>query len=385
MRLSLSERNRTVMQSEIRSMSTACRRVGGINLSQGVCDTPVPREVIEGAVEAMRSGVNSYTHYAGLIELRRALAGKYRRFYGAEYDPGSEIVVTAGATGALYAAFQALLDPGDEVILFEPYYGYHVTTLEAAGAVPVVVPLDPNGWGLDADALTRAASPRTKGIVVNTPANPSGKVFTQEELLQIADFATQLDLFVFTDEIYEHFLYEGHEHAMMASLPGMRERTITVSGLSKTFSVTGWRIGYALCDERWAQAIGHFNDLVYVCAPAPLQLGAARGIELLGPEFYDTLAEAYLGKRDRFCQALVDAALTPSVPDGAYYVLADVSRLPGSSCRERAMHILDATGVAAVPGSAFFAGGRGEELVRFCFAKEDMVLDEAAERLRLLA
>ncbi len=382
--LDLSVRCDCVMQSEIRAMSVECTRVGGINLSQGVCDTPVPSPVLQGAVDAVLGGRNTYTPHTGLRELREAIVAKQLRFTGLEFDPDREVVVSAGATGAMYCAFMALLDPGDEVLLFEPFYGYHVSSLLAVGAVPVFVRLEAPDWGFSLDRLEAAVTTGSRAILVNTPANPSGKVFSREELRQIAAFAERHDLFVFTDEMYEHFIYDGAEHTPMASLPGMRERTITVSGLSKTFSVTGWRIGYALCDAKWAAAIGNFNDLVYVCAPSPLQLGAAAGLLALDDAYYRGLSETYGARRDLFCEALAGAGLAPFVPGGAYYVLADVSHLPGSNPKERAMHILRTTGVAAVPGSAFFQGGGGDHLVRFCFAKEEQVIVDACEKLQLL-
>lgn len=372
------------MQSEIRAMSMECTRMGGINLSQGVCDTPVPSPVVQGAIDAMLDGKNTYTPHVGLSVLRHAIAEKQRRFTGLDLDPEREIVVSSGATGAMYCAFLALLDPGDEVILFEPFYGYHVSTLRAVGGVPVFVPLRAPDWSFTPEQLEAVVTPRTKAILVNTPSNPSGKVFSHDELLQIALVAERHDLFVFTDEMYEHFLFDGQVHCSMATLPGMRERTISVSGLSKTFSVTGWRIGYVLSDPKWAAAIGNFNDLVYVCAPAPLQLGVAAGLLALGDDYYLGLSAEYGAKRDRFCRALETAGLTPFVPQGAYYVLADVSRLPGDSSREKAMHILHKTGVAAVPGSAFYHDDGGDDLVRFCFAKEDEVLDRACSLLEAL-
>ena len=384
MGLTLSDRHACVLQSEIRNMSIECRRVGGINLAQGVCDTPVPEAVLQGAAEAIGQGMNAYTHYAGLLQLREALALKQKRFSNVTFDPESEIIVSAGATGALYCAFQALLNPGDEVIVFEPFYGYHISTLQAAEAVPVYLPLLLPEWSFSAHDLELLVTPRTRGIIVNTPANPSGKVFSSDELNTIAGFAGRFDLFVFTDEIYEHFVYGDCVHRSFASLPGMRERTITVSGSSKTYSVTGWRIGYVFCDARWAQAIGYFNDLVYVCAPAPLQAGVAMGLRELGDDYYHNLAVEYRLKRDRFCDALSFAGLPPHIPDGAYYVLADVSRIPGTTGKERAMHILQKTGVASVPGGAFYHDRRGEKMVRFCFAKEDAVLDEAICRIQLL-
>lgn len=385
MSLSLSERCDCVMQSEIRMMSIECARHGGINLSQGVCDTPVPAVVREGASDAIEAGRNTYTHYAGIASLRAAIAMKHRRLYGMEIDAHHEIIVSAGATGAMYSVFQALLNPGDEVIVFEPFYGYHVSTLHACGARPVFVTLQQPDWSFEPLDLERVVTARTKAIIVNTPGNPSGKVFSREELGMIAAFARAHDLFVITDEIYEHFLYDGAEHLSPAMLDGMRERTVIVSGFSKTFSVTGWRIGYAICDRKWASSVGYFNDLFYVCAPAPLQEGVARGLRDLGEGYYRGLSEEYGAKRDRFCKVLEGIGLTPCVPRGAYYVLADTSRLPGKTSREKAMHILLTSGVASVPGSAFYHDRGGDNFVRFCFAKEDAVLNEACRRLVKLA
>ena len=381
MSLGLSQRHQWVLQSEIRNMSIECERTGGINLAQGVCDTKVPPVVRQGAREAMDGGINTYTHYAGLMELREAIALKQKRFYGIDIDPAGEIIVSAGSTGVFYCACLALLDPGDEVILFEPYYGYHVQTLVATGAVPVYVRMQPPGWSFSRGGLERAVTPRTRGIMVNTPANPSGKVFSRGELEMIAGFAQRHDLFVFTDEIYEHFLYDDTLHIPPMTLTGLRERTITISGVSKSFSITGWRIGYCICDARWSQTIGHFNDLVYVCAPAPLQIGAARGLKALGEDYYQQLAVEYAAKRGKICTALERAGLTPFVPRGAYYVLADISRLPGANSKEKVMSLLKKTGVACVPGKAFYHDASGENLGRFCFAKEDHVLDEACRRL----
>jgi aminotransferase len=381
MSLELSKRNEWVWQSEIRNMSIECDRVGGINLSQGVCDTEVPLSVRAGAKEAIDAGINIYTRYDGLNELRRAIADKQRRFTGMEVDPETEIIVSAGATGALYCACLALMNPGDEVIIFEPYYGYHISTLKATQAVPVYVRMTPPDWTFLLEDMEAVVTPRTRGIIVNTPANPSGKVFTQAELELIAAFAARHDLYILTDEIYEHFLYDGRGHIAPAILPGMKERTITISGLSKTFSITGWRIGYCICDARWAQAIGFFNDLVYVCAPAPLQMGVAAGLMKQEQAYYENLSPLYAKKRDMICAALDRAGLTPNIPQGAYYVLADITRLNGSTSKQRAMDLLRRTGIACVPGEAFYHDDAGESLGRFCFAKEDRILEEACRRL----
>lgn len=384
MSLRLSARHEWVLQSEIRNMSIECDRVGGINLSQGVCDTEVPPEVCEGAKRAIDEGMNTYTRYDGIDELREAIAWKQKAFYGQDVDAEREIVVSAGATGALYCACLALLDPGDEVILFEPFYGYHLSTVIATLAVPRFVKTAAPDWRFTEASLEACVTPRTRAIVVNTPANPTGKVYSRTELDLIARFAANHDLFVFTDEIYEHFLYDGRTHVAPASLPGMAERTITISGFSKTFSITGWRIGYCICDARLAQTIGYFNDLVYVCAPAPLQAGVARGVRALGADYYRRIASEHERKRDRLCEALAGAGLSPHVPEGAYYVLADMSRVPGASSKERAMELLRRTGVAAVPGDAFFNGTGGETLARFCFAKKDDELEEACRRIERL-
>ncbi len=385
-RLGLSELAPRVVQSEIRAMSVACDAVGGVNLAQGVCDTEVPEVVAEGAVRAIRDGLNIYTRLDGIARLRRAIAGKFERTSGMAVDPEREVLVTSGATGAFHAAAMALLNPGDEVLLFEPFYGYHVGTLQSLRMVPVVVALEGAdlalGWSLNLAAVRAAITPKTRGVVVNTPSNPAGKVFTRAELEGLADLAKEFDLFVFTDEIYEHFVYGEAKHVSPAAIPEMRERTIVMSGFSKTFSVTGWRVGYLIADARWVGAIGYFHDLTYVCAPAPLQQGCADGVEQLGPEFYAGLAREHEAKRTWIVEALRDAGMTPHVPDGAYYVLASAAELPGATAAARARALLAKTGVASVAGSAFFRPGRGEDLLRFCFAKKDADLAEACRRLR---
>ena len=384
MSLKLSKRHQWVLQSEIRNMSLECDRVGGINLSQGVCDLEVPPSVRQGAREAIDAGFNIYTRYDGLDEIRQAIARKQKRFTGMELDPETEIVVSAGATGAFYCACLALLDEGDEVIVFEPSYGYHVKTLVATQAVPAYVKTEPPDWTFGERDLEAVVNDKTRAVILNTPANPSGKVFGRKELEAVAAFAVRHDLFIFTDEIYEHFVYDGRKHIAPATLPGIKDRTITISGVSKTFSITGWRIGYCICDHRWSQTIGYFNDLVYVCAPAPLQIGAAKGLMALEPAYYEMISTQYQNKRDKICSALAKAGLEPYIPQGAYYVLADISKIPGKTSKERAMHLLHQTGVACVPGEAFFHDDSGETLARFCFAKQDDVLDEACRRIEAL-
>ena len=371
--------------SEIRAMTQACAEAKGLNMAQGVCDTPSPAIVLEAAKRAIDRGQNVYTRFDGQAELRRALADKLARYNGIKADPETEITVSAGATGSFHCVCLALLNPGDEVILFEPYYQYHISALLAVEAVPVIVKMRAPAWSFDLTEVVRAVTDRTAAIVVNSPGNPSGKVFTEQELDGLAALARRRDLFVFTDEIYEYFLYDGRRHVSLAALPGMAERTITIGGYSKTFSITGWRIGYSVAAERWAQLIGAMNDLLYVCAPAPLQAGVAAGISELPDTFYRGLARDYQQKRDRFCGALAKAGLTPSIPQGAYYVLADASRLPGRTGKERAMALLEKTGVAGVPGEAFFSGPEGATFIRFSYAKTDADLDDACRRLAALA
>jgi len=383
-RLALSSLAPETFQSEIRAMTTECDRMGGINLAQGVCDTPVPAPVMEAAIQAMREGQNIYTRCDGLARLREAIAAKQMRDYGLRYDAENEVMVASGATAGLHAAAMALLNPGDEVLIFEPFYGYHVNTLKSLRVNPVIVALAEPDWQLDVDAMRAAVTPRTRAILLNTPANPSGKIFTRPELEAVAQIVVERDLFLITDEIYEYFVYDGAKHICPATLPGMRERTIVISGFSKTYSITGWRVGYAVADARWMPAMAHFHDLTYVCSPAPFQIGTAAGLEQLPPSFYMQVAAEHESKRARLLSALEDSGMQSTAPPGAYYIMANARRLPGKTAAEKARSLLRATGVAAVAGSAFFRPGRGENLLRYCFAKKDSELDEACQRLRKL-
>ncbi len=393
--LHLSELAPRIIQSEIRAMTVACDNVRGVNLAQGVCDTDPPAIVAEGAQRAIRDGFNIYTRLDGLPRLRRAIAAQLARTHGLDVDPDREILITNGATGAFQAAASAILNPGDEVLLFEPFYGYHAGMLRGQSVIPVPValhaPTPEAEWTLDLAAVRAAITPRTRAMIVNTPSNPAGKVFTRAELEGLAALAEEHDLFLFTDEIYEHFIYPANagaeaRHLSPASLPGMRARTILMSGFSKTFSVTGWRIGYLVADPRWIPAIGYFHDMAYICAPSPLQHGVADGVEQLPPSFYTGLATDHLAKRTMLIDALRDAGLTPHVPEGSYYILASTGRLRGANAAEKSRDLLARTGVASVAGSAFFRPGalQGEQLLRFCFAKKDAELRDACARLRSL-
>jgi aminotransferase len=382
--LGLSEIASRIAQSTIRTMSVECDKVKGINLAQGVCDTEVPAVVRNAAEAAIEAGFNQYTRLDGIARLRNAVARKLERQNGIIANPETEILVTSGATGGFDAACRALLKPCDEVILFEPYYGYHYATLIGQHCRPVLGSLDPPDYRLQVDRLVAAVSSKTRGILVNTPANPSGKVFSREDLRHILDIAITHDLFLFTDEIYEHFVYDGLRHISPSTLPGAAERTITISGFSKTFSITGWRVGFLYASARWIPAISYFHDLAYVCAPSAFQHGVAAGLEELPDSFYTDLTRDYQNKRELICTALREAGLEPSVPAGSYYVLAKAANIEGNNSFEKAMNLLRLTGVASVPGSAFFQGGRGDKLLRFCFAKTDRDLEEACERLSRL-
>jgi aminotransferase len=379
----LSDRSAFIEKAEIRNMSVECEKVGGINLAQGVCDTDVPEVVAAAVDKAVRDGKNSYTRHDGTARLRNILADKLEKYNKLSFNPETEIVVSAGSTGAFYCAAMALLSPGDEVILFEPYYGYHLSTLQAVGAVAVFAKLCPPHWQFDPSVLEKIITPKTRAIMVCTPANPCGKVWSREELDWLSNFAETYDLVVFTDEIYEYVLYDGVAHISPASVNNLKDRTVTIGGYSKTYSITGWRIGYAACRADWAERIGQLNDLYYVCAPAPLQEAVAVGIESLHPEFYKNLAAEYMLKRDIFCESLISAGLKPWIPQGAYYVLADASNLEGTTGKEKAMNLLLNIGVAAVPGESFYREGSAEteNVLRFCYAKQHSVIIEACKRL----
>ena len=385
MKLKGSDRSQIMTHSDIRAMTIECMKVGGINLAQGVCDLDIPPLVVQAAKDAIDGGFNTYTRYDGLPVLRAAIAQKVESFNGLKADVENNIICSEGATGAMYATCLALLNPGDEVIVPAPYYQYHCFTLQMAGAKPVTPSLGPPPqWEFDADAVQESITKKTRAIIINTPSNPTGKVYTMDELKALRDLCVDHDLFVFTDEIYEYFVFDGRKHISPASLDGIEERTMTISGYSKSFSITGWRVGYVHCHERWKNTIGYVNDLVYVCTPTPFQIAAAKGIEELPPSYYEGICADYQSKRELILEALADAGLEAYRPEGAYYVLADVSHLPGKSAKDKALHILKKTGVGAVPATAFFPGNEGDNLVRFCFAKRDPVLKEACERLRKL-
>jgi aminotransferase len=376
----ISDRLRGLVQSEIRRMSRDCERVGGINLGQGICDLPTIPELIEGACDAIVGNKATYSKFEGIDVLRERIARKVEHYNGFKADPATEIVVTVGSSGGFLAAAMATLNAGDEVILFEPYYGYHLNTLAVLGFVPKFVPLHAPDWSIDFEALRAAFTPRTKAIVICTPSNPSGKMFTREELEKIGALCREFGAWIFTDEIYEYIVYDGRRHVSVASIPSCRDLAITISGFSKTFSITGWRIGYVIADARVAGPIGLMNDLFAICAPTPLQWGVARALEI-GDDYYRDMAADYQKKRDMLAEALEEAGFKPSVPQGSYYMLAEIPQ-EFRDDRDAAQSLLDHAKVASVPGTAFFATDQGKRMLRFCFAKDFGSLEEACKRLR---
>jgi len=366
----------------LRALTEVISRVpGGINLGQGVCELPTPAP-LRAAVAAAVAGeqAQTYTHYAGLPELRAAIARKLRDWNGLDVaDDG--VLVTSGSSSAFFAAGLALLDPGDEVILLEPYYSYHASQLALLGAVPVAVPLGAAG-ALDAAAVARALGPRTRAVVVNTPANPSGKVFTRAELEALAAVLAPTDVTVLTDEVYEYLCYDGRRHVSPASVAALRDRTVTIGGFSKTFAITGWRIGYLAAGSRIVDTVGRVFDQMTVCAPRPLQRGVAQALRELPPPFYEALRDDYERRRDRLCAALRAAGFRFTPPEGAYYVLADHREALGDvEPAEAVRRLIDRVAINAVPGHLFHARAEGVRTVRFHFAVAPDVLDEVCRRL----
>ncbi len=376
----LSDRLRGLVQSDIRRMSRECERVGGINLGQGICDLPTIPELVEGATDAIRASKATYSKFEGIDILRERIARKMAHYNKVKADPATEVVVTVGSSGGFMAAAMATLNAGDEVILFEPYYGYHLNTLRILGFVPKFVPLQAPDWSIDFDQLRAAFTPKTKAVVLCTPSNPSGKMFSRTELEVIGAMCREHGAWIFTDEIYEYIVHDGRKHVSMASIDEFRDITITVSGFSKTFSITGWRIGYVVADARVAGPIGLMNDLFAICAPTPLQWGVARALEI-GDDYYINLAADYSKKRDMLTAALAESGFKPYPPQGAYYMLAEIPEGIADSA-ECARLLLDQARVAAVPGTAFFESETGKRMLRWCFAKDFESLEQACERIR---
>ncbi len=367
-------------ESVIRGMTRLASEHDAINLAQGFPNFPCPEVLKEAAAKALRDDINQYAITWGAKRLRDALARKYADWYGMTVNPETEITVTCGATEAMASALLAIVDPGDEVIVFEPFYENYGPDAILCGAKPVYVPLAAAGE-IDLDRLAAAFSPRTRAIIVCTPNNPTGRVLSRRELEAIAALCRRHDAYAVTDEIYEHIYYEG-EHIPIATLDGMRERTITISGASKTFSVTGWRIGTIVAPPDASDAIRKVHDFLTVGAPAPLQEAVAVGLETLGDDYYTALARDYRARRDLLHGALAAAGFTCTPPQGAYYILADCSAISDLPDDQFAYWLTQEIGVAPVPGSSFYSRPElGRRLVRFAFCKTEDVLREAAGRL----
>ena len=354
---------------------------GAINLAQGFPDFPAPPDLKLAAAAAIDADVNQYAITWGAKPFRDAIAGKYRRTYGLEFDPEREITVCCGATEGMIASMLAVLDPGDEVVLFEPFYENYNPDTQLCGAASRYVTLHAPDWTFDPDELRAAFTPRTKAIILNTPNNPTGKVFTRKELEIIAGLCQEFDALAITDEIYEHILYDGAEHIPMASLPGMRERSILVNSMSKTYSVTGWRVGWVLAPPDLTASIRKVHDFLTVGAAAPLQQAGVYALTQ-GETYYAHLSEEYRQRRDHIVTSLQQAGFRCFVPKGAYYVMTDISNFGFSDDMSCVRHMLTEIGLAAVPGSSFYSrSGGGNQQVRFCFCKKYETLELARQQL----
>lgn len=375
----LSRRTESFTDSVIRRMTRISLKYGAVNLSQGFPDFEPPKEILDRLAEVTKEDFHQYSITWGAQNFREALARKQSRLMKRKIDANSEIVVTCGSTEAMMAAMMTVCDPGDKVIVFSPFYENYGADAILSGAEPIYVPLVPPAFKFDADVLENAFKQHPKALILCNPSNPCGKVFTLEELQIIADFAEKYDTFVITDEVYEHIVYKPNEHIYFASLPNMWERTISCSSLSKTYSITGWRLGYIIAPAEVIETAKKVHDFLTVGAAAPLQEAAVTGLEF-GDEYYSDLREKYTKKRDMFLDGLDRIGLTHTVPQGAYYVLIDISEFGYESDLEFCEKLAEKVGVGAVPGSSFFREPVNN-LIRLHFAKKEDTLAEALNRL----
>lgn len=377
----MSKRLERLPKADIRGMSLRCAEIEGINLSQGVCDLPSPEILLKRTAEAIRADKSAYAPARGIPELREAMAEKLKSFNGITADPEKEILVSSGVTGSYASVLMGLLNPGDGILLFEPYYAYHYNQALLAGVEPKLVDLAAPDFQITKEKLEEHYDPSLKAVLLCTPSNPSGRMYSEKEIRIVGDFAKEKSLLMITDEIYEYFTYENRSHVSAASLPEYKDHCVTMMGLSKTFSITGWRLGYVVASEKYMTALTKAHDLLYVCPPTPLQHGMVAGFREVGQSYFDELRKDFQSKRDRICRALKEAKLEPIVPQGSYYVLADISQSGEKDSFEAAMKILNEKKVASVPGQAFFQSANKDRYVRFCFAVEDQLLDQACEKL----
>ncbi|HEY8648625.1 MAG TPA: aminotransferase class I/II-fold pyridoxal phosphate-dependent enzyme [Candidatus Limnocylindria bacterium] len=379
-RFALSKRTEGFTESVIREMTRRCAAHGGINLAQGFPNFPAPDRLKDAAKRAIDADINQYAITWGSKTLRDGLAASYAELYGMTVDPETMITVTCGSTEAMASTLLAIVDPGDEVVVLEPFYENYGPDAAICGARPVFVPLRAPEYTFDPDELRAAFTARTKAVIVNTPNNPTGRVFTRAELELIAALCREHDVVAVTDEIYEHIRYSG-EHIPLATLEGMADRTVTISGASKTFSVTGWRVGWIVAAPHLSNGIRKVHDFVTVGAPAPLQEAVAAGLTL-GGAYYRDLSAHYRVRRDLLFSSLDRAGFRPRLPEGAYYILCDISGFGAGDDVTVARRLVAEVGVAAVPGSSFFSRPElGRDLIRFTFCKTDALLQEAGERL----
>ncbi|MXX35233.1 MAG: aminotransferase class I/II-fold pyridoxal phosphate-dependent enzyme [Gemmatimonadetes bacterium] len=375
-------RTHTFTESVIRDMTRVARQYDAINLAQGFPDFPAPQLLKDAACRAIQEDVNQYAITWGTPSLRSALARKYREWYGLAVHPDSEITVTCGATEAMAVVMLAVVDPGEEVIVLEPFYENYGPDAILCDASPIFLPLLPPDFRLAPARLRSAVTPRTRAIVINTPNNPTGRVFDPNEMAAVAELCIEHDLLAITDEIYEHIVFTGR-HIPLAGMPGMRERTIVISGLSKTFSVTGWRVGTIVAPPVLTGAMRKVHDFLTVGAPAPLQEACAAGLDSLGRDYYEGIARDYRKRRDILWRGLRDSGFGCTLPEGAYYIMADFSALSELDDMAFSTYMARECGVAPVPGSSFYSRPeRGAKLVRFAFCKQAGTLERAVERLR---
>lgn len=375
----LSSRTAGFTDSVIRRMTRISNQFGAVNLSQGFPDFDPPKAILDRLAEVTREDFHQYSITWGAQNFREALAAKYEHFAGRAIDPNGEIVVTCGSTEAMMAAMMSVTNPGDKVIVFSPFYENYGADTILSGAEPIYVPLIPPTFTFDADVLEDAFRQHPKALILCNPSNPCGKVFTRQELEIIADLAKKYDTFVITDEVYEHILYQPHQHTYLATLPGMWERTIQCSSLSKTYSITGWRLGYVIAAPEIIDTVKKVHDFLTVGAAAPLQEAAVTGLRF-GDDYYAALQQEYTEKRDLFLRGLDEIGIAHTVPEGAYYILLDVSEYGFESDLEFCELLAEKVGVGAVPGSSFFKEPENR-FIRLHFAKKQATLEEALTRL----
>jgi aminotransferase len=379
-----SQRTSGFTESVIREMTRLAIRHGAVNLAQGFPDFGAPPEIKEAACAAINADVNQYSITWGAKALREAIAAKYRRTYQVEVDPEREITVVCGATEGMIAALLSTVNPGDEVIVFEPFYENYAPDVQLCGAVSKTVALRPPDWTFDFEELRRTFSPQTKAIIINTPNNPTGKVFSRTELEFIGGLCREYDTLTVTDEIYEHIIYDGEQHVPTITLPDARARSILVNSMSKTFSVTGWRVGWVIAPPEVTASIRKVHDFLTVGAPAPLQQASAVALAA-GEEYYSRLAGDYSARRANLASLLENAGFRFHMPKGAYYVMTDISGFGFADDLAFAQHMLENVGVIGVPGSSFYADpADGARQMRFCFCKKPETLEAAGERLTRL-